>query len=84
MPAKRGRERLMARGLLRSFGGERRQSLGFVKDDTRKQIELARPRLAREHGPPAYPRPWKMHRSGTSKCGAATMTMLATALPVIA
>jgi hypothetical protein len=51
----------MARGLLRSFGGERRQILGFVKDDTRERIELARPRLAREHGrepvSPAYPRP---------------------------
>jgi hypothetical protein len=75
------------RGLLRSIG-ERRQILGFVKDDTRERIELARPRLAREHGrepvSPAYPRPWKMHRSSTSKWGAATVTMLATALPVIA
>jgi hypothetical protein len=33
----------------RSFGGERRQVLGFVKDDTRQRIELAGPWLAREH-----------------------------------
>jgi hypothetical protein len=50
----------MDRGLLRSIG-ERRQILGFVKDSTRERIELARPRLAREHGrepaSPAYPRP---------------------------
>jgi hypothetical protein len=36
-----------ARG--RSLSGERRQILGFVKDDTRQRIELAHPRLAREH-----------------------------------
>jgi hypothetical protein len=49
---------------------------------------LARPRLAREHDrepvSPAYPRPLKMHRSSTSKWGAAMMTMLDMALPVIA
>jgi hypothetical protein len=75
------------RGLLRSIG-ERRQILGFVKDSTRERIELARPRLAGEHGrepaPPTYPRPWKMHRSSSSKWGAAMMTTLDMALPVIA
>jgi hypothetical protein len=38
----------MARG--RSFGGERCHILGLVKDDTRQRVELAHPRLAREHG----------------------------------
>ena len=34
---------------LGSFGGERRQILGFVKNHTRQRVELALPRLARQH-----------------------------------